>query len=271
VKTHLYLGPGGNRIVFTLGFLDNAHIAPSDIQSVTAASASGFFAAYNHAGQREHAKKLFFGLQQRELFTPDGLINTQYLCDEVAKHPFSEERIRANPAPLYIKLFNDRTEQVEHLDLRKEPDMMAVLRAAISIPPYIKEPVMVNGEPYRDAAYYATLGLADLRARAGNNKLLLVLTNPERSDDSPRYAKVSADLMAARAPEHLPAYNARGVRDEAEFSALELLSNDPGIVVIRPPVDFPVGLNTHRSDALRVGYTMGMRAGRAYSQFAHAA
>lgn len=257
-----------------------------DISAVYGTSAGAFIGAYFLSRQTKLGSSIFFedlthnfisvpsfciGVVQRVLghFTGNmpwnklrDAFDIEYLLS-VAKNvkPLDISCIEASQVPLYFKLFNLATKEVEYLDAHNV-GVFHGLRAAVQLLPYTHVPERINGNDYMDAGNIETIGLERLRERHPHEKIVLVLnTDVCRKKFRRKWKKhIEGRIMSYMfGREFFPLYKSSEASLEED---IRLAQDNPKILIVTPPSRNRSLSRTTSPATLRATYTMGMEAGK---------
>lgn len=236
--------------------------------AVWATSSGAASAAYGVAGQAEGINIWRDHLHGRRLVRPLRLLNGRgaldldYLIDEVFRRriPLDAARLRASDVPLEVPATDVDSGGVEYFDLRRA-DPFRVLRAAMSLPGAVVEPVEIDGRRFVDGGVVDQLPI-ERALSVGVTDATVILTRPASFESRP-IGRTALWWATRKFP------GLRGTllrRHEKLGRAMELLRRPPRGVSMRtisPNRPLPVKRWTTRRARLLRGIQRGSEDARA--------
>lgn len=140
------------------------------------------------------------------------------------------------------------------IDARR-PDAVRVLLASSTIFPFVRQPVVIDGDPYIDGGYREGICHRRLRQEHPDAKLLLVLNDNE---DESMVRRVAVATMLRLRDDRLAEVWHQTIDRTTEELAEALAA--PRTRLLRPEADFPVQFATTNVAVLAYGFWLGYRS-----------
>lgn len=236
--------------------------------AIWATSSGAASCAYGLAGQPEGIEIWRQYLHGRQLVRPSRLLvggaalDLHYLIDEVfgKRMPLDLEAVRRSSVPLIIPVTNVDTGEVGYFDIRQDSPL-EVLRAAMSLPGAVLEPVTIQGNRYVDGGVIDQFPI-EKAVEAGAKDIVVVMTRPAGFSPAP-----TGRLGMWLASRKFPALR-EGLRDRHRFyeRAAKLLEDPPpgvSVTVIRPAGKLTVGRFTTGQKKLLAAIDRGIADAKA--------
>ena len=188
-------------------------------------------------------------------------LNIDYLFRVITQKKVLDIRAVVNqPIPIYTKLLNLKTKQIEYFDIRKG-DTLALLRASVLLVPYVHEVYESMDNKYTDAALIEPLGLKYIANTYPNRKIVVIFNLPlERKLRYKFKNLIEGQIMSYMYDKTfypLLAQVEDKLRDE-----LTAIRENPKMVLLHPGSDSPTRSRTTDFKKLRATYQQGVDAGK---------
>ncbi len=287
-KYVIYFAGGSMRGIFGAGVataFEKANIYPK-INAIYTASAGAMTGAYFLAKQMELGSSIYWedlkgdsfisrrnffigvwqrfqnrfirGVPQDKLYDA---LDINHLIN-VAKNNKSLDisKIISQDIPLYVKLFNLNTNSIEYIDARR-PDILEIIKAGISMFPYVHEIPIIDGKKYIDAAIMDIIGFAFLRQKHPNEKIIVVMNG--QIDRKLRYrAKniIEGKFMQWMFDKSI-FYKLYTSAEDKLAEDIKKIKSDPNSLLITLQKDISVRCRTTNPKSLLEMYNLGIKAG----------
>jgi predicted patatin/cPLA2 family phospholipase len=223
--------------------------------AIWATSSGAASCAYAIAGQPEGIRIWREFLHGRQLVHPWRMVvgaaalDLPYLIDEVfAKRlPLNIVAVKRSDVPLIVPATDVDTGQIHYFDIRKE-EPLEVLRAAMSLPGAVLDPVSIGGKRYVDGGVIDQFPI-EKAIEAGAKEIVLVMTRPAGFTPRPT-GRVGVWLASRKFPALRDSLRQRHVLYERAAQMMEHPPKGVTITIIRPQGKLPVGRFTTRQDRL---------------------
>ena len=171
--------------------------------------------------------------------------------------PLDLARLKEQEIPLYAKLLDTASGEIEYVDARRG-DSLSVLRAAVSIAPYYFQPVTVEGKDYIDGSVKEPLGLEKLLERHPENRIVAVINEPV-GRGLKHYAKNLAEGGIASLMYGLPVLSHFLRREGRVRQDIQKAMEHERVTLIHPPANNPTVPRTTKLSKLWQTYQMGRK------------
>ena len=84
------------------------------------------------------------------------------------------EKLRDQRIPLYVKLLNANTGEIDYLDIREQDDVIKILRASVSVGPYAFFSQVINKKKYIDGGLDHKIPIKQLIKKYPEHKIVVV-------------------------------------------------------------------------------------------------
>lgn len=192
-------------------------------------------------------------------------LNLETLFDAVSrKHP-DLEVVRTSGIPLWVRVLALDTGEPIYLKF-SDHDWVTLLRATVSMIPYVHTPVVINGRAYGDTSMVDPIGFKELRRLYPEEKILVVFCG------DPYFKKVSMlknhiEGMFAHMMYGPPYYSLFASAYERLREDLDAIQKDKRALLVAPPPNFPVLTRTCDPKKILHAYAMGIEAGERAAAF----
>lgn len=188
--------------------------------------------ALNMLLQFRHDKR-YIGM--RNYFTDRSLFGIKFAYETIPQEhlPFDWKTYTENPAVVKVGVTNADTGKIEYLDGKKLDEKCDILKATCALP-LVFPPIEVDGQKYYDGGISDSIP-AKKAIEDGNEKLLIVLTRPERYVKKLSKSNVyAAKILKKKFPNMVEPLMNRHVMYNEQLEYCNQLEKEGRAVILRP-------------------------------------
>ncbi|MCD4705325.1 patatin-like phospholipase family protein [bacterium] len=197
------------------------------------------------------------------------IVDIEYLFDVIKHSPSKKldvKKIRKQPIPFYIRVYNLTKDKIEYLDIKKYRNPYKVLKASVDVIPYTSDSERIDGEEYTDGTILNHVDLGYLIKQYPQKKIVVVLNHHLNRKFRHYVQGFLEGLMAIS----IYGSKAVGLFFKAEFQLrkdIKLAKKNKRILLISPSADNPTNPSTTDSKKLKITYQMGKDAAQRIRKF----
>jgi len=269
----LVISGGGARLVFQIGVLLGAEIAPDQFGAMYALSSGGPVLAYFAAGQIHHAKRLWVDtagtdgfIDWRRLFVLAHPGDTRILIDQgcASLHTHAIPRSRVFIGTLRVR---DGHTIYHDLGSKSRSGIEQILRATCALP-LLTEPEIIDGDEHVDGGVEYTFPVYEALV-SGCHKILAIGNQPPTYRMKPFGRLQSLALFPHSQPaRHAIRRRARRYTEACAFLA-ERQTSGTRSLYLQPDVTLPAERLTTDRQRIRQTFELGLELGRRRKQDIH--
>ncbi len=171
------------------------------------------------------------------------------------------EKIISGNIPLNIKLFNLDSHEIEYIDARR-PDILEILKAGVSVFPYVHEISVIDGKKYIDGAIMDIVGIEFLKKKHPDKKIIIVING--QIDRKIRYKlkNMGEGLFMKWMFNDSRMYRLYADAENRLAEDLKIIESDPSLLLIAPEKDMGVRSRTTDKNLLLEFFNLGIKTGR---------
>lgn len=267
------------------------------VESIYAASAGAFNAAFFLTRQTDLGASIYFKEATRDFICPRNLIpsffqqfwsrhihrlpshkirqvlDMDYIIEVLkSKKPLNTALLVEQKIPLYVRLLDVKSGNIKYLDARSY-DPLRVLKAAGSIIPWYSVPQKINGRSYIDGALKESIGLRYVFEKYPRHKSVFIYNEPLHRRwwyHLHNIAMYMISMVFSEFYKILPLSEIYKNKETLVRQDLELALKNKRVLLVSPPTDSPTTPITRDPKKLRATFELGQRAGEKVLEFLEA-
>ncbi len=183
-------------------------------------------------------------------------VDIDYLLDVVrTRKPLDVRALQSQSIPLYVKLLDVGTGEIEYVDARKS-DTMSVLKAGVSVVPYWFSSHAINGKSYIDACVKDPLGLRLLLEHYPDHRIIFSINIPIFRGIR-HNVKDTLEGLVAQSMFDIPLFKFFREREAKVRDDIRLAMDTKRVLFLHPPTSNPTMPFTIDPQKLLTTYEMG--------------
>ena len=175
------------------------------------------------------------------------------------------ERLKGHSIPLWVKVLELESGTVRYFHI-EEHDPIELLRASVSLIPYVSVSTKLGGKHYVDAGVVDPIGYAELRRRYPAEKLVIVFNGDVgRKIKNVLKNKIEGKFAEMMYGKHY--FDLFASADKRLQEELRQIEGDPRALLLSCPPGCLVSTRTRDIERLQDAYAAGIEAGRKINAF----
>ena len=271
-KIILYLVGGAMAGVFGSGVVSSLEEEDfyDNIEAVYAGSSGVIIGAYFLTKQARWGSSISFEeltknfIKISNIFRFKSILDIDLLMDLIEnKKKLDIDKLKSQRIPLFVKLLNANTGEIDYLDIRKQDDVIKTLRASVSVGPYAFFSQIINKKKYIDGGLDYKIPIKQLLKKYPEHKIVIVFN--KKPTQIFRVKEFIYDALEATVM--FFAYGLKVARvfmsqQEDSIKTYKLASKSDRVIIIHPPKGNKVNFATTNPTHLFETYEMGKKAGK---------